>query len=249
MSSKLQGKIALITGGGSGIGLATAKTFAAEGAKVIIVGRRKAELASAAQSLGDNTTALMADITDLASLDWLFAEVKTRFGRLDIVFANAGVLHIGELATITEKDYHRVLDTNLKGTLFTVQKALPLLAEGASVILNAAAIASKGVRGLALNAAAKSAVRSLARTLTAELADRHIRVNALSPGSIATPILDAARISLDDANSITKGGAPIPMGRVGSAEELAAAVLFLASDESSYITGIDLAVDGGQAQV
>jgi len=236
MSQRLTNKIALITGGSSGIGLATAKLFAKEGATVIISGRRQKELDQAAREIGHNSGNL-------------FAEIKQKYGHLDIVFANAGALRINTVEDTTEEEYSQVFDTSVKGSIFTVQKALPLLSNGASIILNSAAIANQGIQGLALNSAAKAAVRSLARTLTMELKDRNIRVNVVSPGSVVTPILDAAGITMDTANKITDGGAKIPMGRPGTADEIAQAVLFLASDDSSYITGIDLAVDGGQAQV
>ena len=249
MSQRLTNKIALITGGSSGIGLATAKLFAKEGATVIISGRRQKELDQAAREIGHNSVAIPCDVTKVTELGNLFAEIKQKYGHLDIVFANAGALRINTVEDTTEEEYSQVFDTSVKGSIFTVQKALPLLSNGASIILNSAAIANQGIQGLALNSAAKAAVRSLARTLTMELKDRNIRVNVVSPGSVVTPILDAAGITMDTANKITDGGAKIPMGRPGTADEIAQAVLFLASDDSSYITGIDLAVDGGQAQV
>jgi len=249
MSGNLQGKIAVITGGSSGIGLAAAKLLSKEGAAVTIVGRRESELQAAAKEIGGDVSIFAADVTKPDDLKRLAQELTDSGKHVDIVFANAGVLHIGRLESITEADYYRVFDTSVKGALFTVQALSPLLSNGASVILNAAAIAGKGITGLALNAAAKSGVRSLARTLAAEFAERSIRVNALSPGSVVTPILEAAQIDMQEANEITKGGAPIALQRPGTVEEIANAVLFLASDASSYITGIDLPVDGGQAQL
>jgi NAD(P)-dependent dehydrogenase (short-subunit alcohol dehydrogenase family) len=246
----LTGKTALITGAGSGIGLATARLFAAEGARVIMAGRSMTTLEKAAASIDGQTMALPCDVTNLASLDQLARELEARQERLDILFANAGVLHIGPLPEIDEAAYNKVFDTSVKGTIFTVQKLLPLLNERASVILNGAAIAHQGIRGLLLNAAAKSAVRSLARTLAVELRSQDIRVNTVSPGSIETPILAHTGMPIATALAVTENrGAFIPLGRQGTADELAQAVLFLASDASSYITGIDLAVDGGQGQV
>lgn len=248
MNQKLAHKIALITGGSSGIGLATAKLFAKEGATVIISGRRQKELDKAILEIGHDI-AIPCDVTVVAELSNLFEEIKQKYGRLDVVFANAGALRITTVEDTSEEDYDQVFGTSVKGSIFTVQKALPLLSNGASIILNSAAIATQGIKGLALNSAAKAAVRSLARTLTMELKDRDIRVNAVSPGSVVTPLLDAAGITMEKANTITDGGATIPMERPGTADEIAQAVLFLASADSSYITGIDLAVDGGQAQV
>ncbi len=242
-------KIALITGGSSGIGLATAKRFALEGAQVIITGRRQDELDRAVAEIGNDSIAIRSDVTSVAELEALFDKIGDTYGRVDMVFANAGSLRISEVKNVSESEYDQVFGSSVKGAIFTVQKALPLMQSGGVIILVSAAIAQQGIKGLGLNAAAKSAVRSLARTLTAELSGQGIRVNTLSPGTIATPLLSASGMSLERANEITDGGAPIPMGRVGTVEEAAAAALFLASSDSSYITGIDLAVDGGQAQI
>jgi len=247
---KLEGKIALITGGNSGIGLATAKQFVKEGAYVFITGRRETELAAATKEIGRNVTGVQGDVSNLNDLDRLFAQIKREKGRLDIVFANAGIARYARFGTITEEFYDSIFDINVKGLLFTVQKALPLLPDGASIILNASIVASKGLSMNSVYSATKAAIRSFARTWTTDLKDRRIRVNAISPGSIDTPglsdLLASAEAGEERKRMISKA---IPLGRFGTPDEIAKAVVFLASDDSSYITGTELFVDGGFAQV
>jgi len=243
---KLEGKSALITGGNSGIGLATAKQFVHEGAYVFITGRRAPELAAAVKEIGSNVTAVQGDVSNLGDLDRLFAHIQRETGRLDSVFANAGVATYAPLGSITEELYDAIFDINVKGVLFTVQKALPLLPDGASIILNASVGASKGVPERSVYNATKAAVRSFARTWTSDLKDRHIRVNVVSPGVTDTPpwhTTEAREQGLKVAPNI------IPLGRVGTPDEIAKAVVFLASDDSSYVAGTELFVDGGFAQV
>jgi NAD(P)-dependent dehydrogenase (short-subunit alcohol dehydrogenase family) len=248
--SKLEGKIALVTGGNSGIGLATAKRFASEGAYTFITGRREAELAAAVKEIGKNVTGVRGDVSNLADLDLLFARIKREKGRLDILFANAGVARYGALGEITEALYREIFDTNVKGLLFTVQKALPLLPDGASIILNASIVASKGLPSNSVYSATKAAVRSFARTWTTDLKPRRIRVNAISPGSIDTPGLSELLASSETGEQRRKMLANVvPLGRLGTPDEIAKAVVFLASDDSSYVTGAELFVDGGFAQV
>lgn len=247
---KLEGKIALVTGGNSGIGLATAKRFVDEGAYVFITGRREAELAAAAKEIGRNVTPIQGDVAKLADLDRLFAHIKREKGRLDIVFANAGIARYSLLGEITEELYETIFDVNVKGVLFTVQKALPLLPDGASIILNASIVASKGLPANSIYSATKAAVRSFARTLTTDLKSRRIRVNAISPGLIDTPGLRdlLASSSAGEERRKTIAGI-VPAARFGTPDEIAKAVVFLASDDSSYVTGTELFVDGGFAQV
>jgi NAD(P)-dependent dehydrogenase (short-subunit alcohol dehydrogenase family) len=247
---KLEGKIALVTGGTSGIGLATAKQFVNEGAYVFITGRREPELAAAVKEIGRNATGIQSDVSRLGDLDRLFAQIKREKGRLDIVFANAGVATFAPLGTITEEVYDSIFNINVKGVLFTVQKALPLLPDGASIILNASIVASKGLSANSVYSATKAAVRSFARTWTTDLKDRRIRVNAVSPGSIDTPGLSNLLASTETGQQRKKMIAnTVPLGRFGAPDEIAKAVVFLASDDSSYITGTELFVDGGMAQV
>jgi NAD(P)-dependent dehydrogenase (short-subunit alcohol dehydrogenase family) len=248
--SKLEGKIALITGGNSGIGLATAKRFVNEGAYVFVTGRRDAALAEAVKEIGKNVTGAQGDVSNLNDLDRLFAQIKREKGKLDIVFANAGIVEFAHLGTITEEHYNSVFDINVKGLLFTVQKALPLMPDGASVILNASIAASKGLGENSVYSATKAAVRSFARVWTTDLKDRRIRVNAVSPGAIDTPGLSDLLASAEAAgqrNIVVSN--MTPLGRRGTPDEIAKAVVFLASDDSSYITGTELFVDGGFAQV
>jgi NAD(P)-dependent dehydrogenase (short-subunit alcohol dehydrogenase family) len=248
--NKLAGKIALITGGNSGIGLATAKEFVNEGAYVFITGRRDPELAAAAKEIGRNVTGVQGDVSNLDDLDRLFAQIKREKGKLDIVFANAGVARYARLGTITEEFYDSIFDINVKGLLFTVQKALPLLPDGASIILNASIVASKGLSANSVYSATKAAIRSFARTWTTDLKDRRIRVNAVSPGSIDTPGLsDLLASSETGQQRLQMISNSIPLGRLGTPDEIAKAVVFLASDDSSYVTGTELFVDGGMAQV
>ncbi len=247
---KLEGKIALVTGGNSGIGLATAKQFVNEGAYVFITGRREPELAAAVKEIGRNVTGVQGDVSNLDDLDRLFAQIKREKGKLDIVFANAGVAEYALFGTITEEHYDSIFGINVKGLLFTVQNALPLLPDGASIILNASIVASKGLSMNSVYSATKAAVRSFARTWTTDLKDRRIRVNAVSPGPIETP-------GLNDLVASTGAGEKrlkmisnnVPLGRLGTPNEIAKAVVFLASDDSSYVTGTELFVDGGFAQV
>jgi len=247
---KLEGKIALITGGNSGIGLATAKQFVNEGAYVFITGRREPELAAAVKKIGRNVTGVQGDVSKLADLDRLFAQIKQEKGKLDIVFANAGVAKYAPFGAITEEFYESIFNINVKGLLFTVQKALPLLPDGASVILNASIVASKGLSSNSVYSATKAAVRSFARTWTTDLKDRRIRVNAVSPGATDTPGLSELLASSATGEQRLKMiSNSIPLGRLGTSDEIAKAVVFLASDDSSYITGTELFVDGGIAQV
>src|SRR5215831_10674102 len=247
---KLEGKIALVTGGSSGIGLATAKRFVSEGAYVFITGRREPELAAAVKEIGRNLTAVQGDVSDLDDLDRLFAQIKRAKGRLDIVFANAGVAKYAPLGTITEELYDAIFGVNVKGLLFTVQKALPLLPDGASIILNASIVGSKGLAANSVYSASKAAVRSFARTWTTDLRQRRIRVNAVSPGTTDTPGLSDLLASGDAGRErLQTLSTSVPLGRLGTPDEVARAVVFLASDDSSYITGTELFVDGGFAQV
>jgi NAD(P)-dependent dehydrogenase (short-subunit alcohol dehydrogenase family) len=249
-AGKLEGKIALITGGNSGIGLATAKQFVNEGAYVFITGRREAELAAAKKQIGKNVTAIQGDVSNLDDLDRLFAQIKKEKGKIDIVFANAGVARYAPIGTITEDFVDSIFDINVKGVLFTVQKALPLLPDGASIILNASIVASKGLSSNSVYSATKAAVRSFARTWTTDLKDRRIRVNAISPGPIDTPGLSELLASSETGEQRKKMiSNTVPLGRFGKPEEIAKAVVFLASDDASYISGIELFVDGGFAQV
>lgn len=247
---KLEGKIALVTGGNSGIGLATAKRFVNEGAYVLITGRREQELAQAVKEIGRNVTGIQGDVANLADLDRLFAQIKREKGKLDIVFANAGIAKYAPLGTITEELYDSIFDINVKGLLFTVQKALPLMPDGASIILNASIVASKGFSANSVYSATKAAVRSFARTWTTDLKDRRIRVNAVSPGFTDTPGLSGLMASAEVGEERKKMVSDsVPLGRFGTPDEIAKAAVFLASDDSSYITGTELFVDGGFAQV
>jgi NAD(P)-dependent dehydrogenase (short-subunit alcohol dehydrogenase family) len=247
---KLDGKIALITGGSSGIGLATARQFVNEGAYVFITGRRAPELAAAVKEIGRNVTGVQGDVSNLGDLDRLFAQIKREKGRLDIVFGNAGVAEYAPFGEVTEEHYDSIFNINVKGLLFTVQKALPLMPDGASIILNASIVASKGLGANSVYSATKAAVRSFARTWTTDLKDRRIRVNAVSPGATDTPGLNNLLASSEaGAQRSRMLSNSIPLGRLGTPDEIAKAVVFLASDDSSYITGTELFVDGGLAQV
>jgi NAD(P)-dependent dehydrogenase (short-subunit alcohol dehydrogenase family) len=244
---KLEGKIALITGGNSGIGLATATRFAHEGAYVFITGRRDAELAAAAKETGRNVTGVQGDVSKLGDLDRLFAQIKREKGKLDIVFANAGgAVPLAPLGGITEELYDSIFSINVKGLLFTVQKALPLMPDGASIILNASIVASKGLPDWSVYSATKAAVRSFARTWTTDLKARRIRVNAVSPGFTDTAPWHSAEGAEERMKIISNS---VPLGRFGTPDEIAKAVVFLASDDASYVTGTELFVDGGFAQV
>jgi NAD(P)-dependent dehydrogenase (short-subunit alcohol dehydrogenase family) len=247
---KLEGKIALVTGGTSGIGLATAKQFVAEGAYVFITGRRERELAAAVKAIGRNVSGIRGDASNLCDLDDLFAEIKQAKGKIDIVFANAGIAKYAPMGSITEDAYESMFGINVKGLLFTVQKALPLMPDGATIILNASIVGSKGLPENSVYSATKAAVRSFARTWTTDLKSRHIRVNAISPGTIDTPglsdLLASSEVGAQRKKLIANA---VPLGRFGAADEIARAVVFLASDDASYITGTELFVDGGFAQV
>ncbi|PWB79822.1 MAG: oxidoreductase [Methylocystaceae bacterium] len=248
--SKLSGKIAVITGGNSGIGLATAELFAQEGAQVVVTGRRKSELDAAVEKIGANAVGVQGDVADLADLDRLYAEVGERFGRIDILFANAGVAEFSPLQAVTEEHFDKLFDTNVKGLLFSVQKALPLFADGGTIILNSSIANATGAAAFGVYSATKAAVRSFARTWTSDLKDRKIRVNSVSPGPIETPIFGKLGLSEQQTQEFgAQISATIPLGRFGQPEEIAKAVLFLASSDSSYIAGADLYVDGGRVAV
>ena len=248
--AKLDGKVALVTGGTSGIGLAAAKALAAEGAHMYITGRRERELAAAVEEIGRNASGVRGDVSNVGDLDRLYAQMRDAKGRLDILFANAGIAKYAALGNITEALYDSIFNVNVKGVLFTVQKALPLMPEGASIILNASVVGSKGLSSNSVYSATKAAIRSFARTWTTDLKDRRIRVNAISPGTIDTPGLNDLLASGDAGEQRRKMVASaIPLGRFGRPDEVAKAVVFLASDDSSYITGAELFVDGGFAQV
>jgi NAD(P)-dependent dehydrogenase (short-subunit alcohol dehydrogenase family) len=248
---KLEGKIAIITGGSSGIGLATAKRFIEEGAHVVITGRREKELSEAAAVLGGNVTTVAGDVSRLEDLDLLYTVVKEKHGHVDILFANAGAGTVAPLEAASEAHFDQTFDVNVKGLFFTVQKALPLFRDGGSIILTSSVSNIMGLPAFSAYAASKAAVRSFARAWTLELKDRNIRVNSMSPGPIDTPALATTTgLTPEQAEqAAAQFSSQIPMGRRGEPEEIAAAVTFLASDESSFITGIDLAVDGGMAQV
>jgi NAD(P)-dependent dehydrogenase (short-subunit alcohol dehydrogenase family) len=248
--AKLEGKVAVITGGNSGIGLATAKRFVEEGARVVIAGRREKDLKEAAAFIGRNVTTVAGDVSNLEDLDRLYAVVKEKHGHIDILFANAGGGTIAPLATSTEAQFDQTFGVNVKGLFFTVQKALPFFKDGGSIILTSSSANELGVPGFTAYAASKAAVRSFARGWTMELKDRKIRVNSMSPGPIETPALEKVGLPPEQVEQAVAGfTSQVPVGRRGKPEEVAAAVVFLASDESSYITGVDLAVDGGMAQV
>jgi NAD(P)-dependent dehydrogenase (short-subunit alcohol dehydrogenase family) len=247
---KLEGKVAVITGGNSGIGLATAIRFVEEGAHVVITGRREKELNEAAALISRNVTTVTGDVTRLEDLDRLYAVVKEKHGHIDILFANAGWGEIAPLVSATEAHFDKTFDLNAKGTFFTVQKSLPLFKDGGSIVLTSSVANVRGDAAFTAYAAAKAAVRCFARGWTMELKDRKIRVNSMSPGPIETPALEKVGLTAEQVEqAIAHFASQVPLGRRGKPEEIAAAVLFLASDESSYITGVDLAVDGGMAQV
>jgi len=242
---KLKGKVAVITGATSGMALATARLFADEGAHVFITGRRQEQLDAAVKSIGRNATGVQGDAGKLADLDRLYAAVKSAEGRIDVLFASAGAGELDKpLGTVTEEGFDRTFDVNVRGTLFTVQKALPLLRDGSSIILNASIAGVKGFAGGSVYGASKAAVRSFARTWTAELKDRNIRVNVISPGPI-----DTAVFAPMPKDAKARFASMIPMGRLGQPREIATAALFLASADSSFITGTELFVDGGTAQI
>lgn len=250
MAGRLAGKIALVTGGSTGIGLATAKAFVDEGAFVFITGRRKQELQAAARSIGSGVKAIQGDASKLADLDAAFEIIRSEKGRLDVVFVNAGGGSLVPLGSITEEHYTSTFDRNVKGVVFTVQKALPLLSVGSSIILNGSTTSIKGVAAFSIYAASKAAVRSFARSWTTDLKDRNIRVNTISPGATETPgLLGLAETEEQKSAMLRHFASEIPLGRVAQPAEIAKSVVFLASDDASYISGIELFVDGGAVQV
>src|SRR6202034_1661550 len=244
MPQKLRDKIALITGGTEGIGFATAKLFVEEGAYVFITGRRQKELDEAVKAIGTNVSGVQGDVSKLADLDRLYETVSKVKRRIDIIFANAGVGEFVKFGAVTEEHFDKLFNINVRGTLFTVQRALPLLNDGGSIILNGSVASIKGTAAFGVYAASKAAIRSFARTWTTDLKDRRIRSNVVSPGPIDTPLA-----SRQSADVIARIVSTIPMGRMGKPEEVAKAALYLASDDSSFVTGIELFVDGGRAQV
>jgi NAD(P)-dependent dehydrogenase (short-subunit alcohol dehydrogenase family) len=246
MSKKLEGKIAIITGGSAGIGLATARRFVEEGAFVYIIGRRQRELDAAAEAIGPGITAIQADVAVMADIDRVYAQIGREKGRVDVVFANAGISPQAPFGAITEEHYDTVFGINVKGLVFTAQRSLPLMPDGGSIILTASIVASKGFPNFSVYSATKAAVRSFARTWTTDLKGRGIRVNAVSPGPIDTPLLNE---TFADADSLKAIASATSLGRLGRPEEIANAVVFLASADASFITGAELFVDGGAAQV
>ncbi len=247
---KLRGKVAVVTGGSSGIGLATAKRFVAEGAQVFITGRRRSELAAAVKEIGGDVTGVEGDVSKLADLDRAYVVMKEKAGRVDILFANAGVGEFSPLGKISEAHFDNTFDVNVKGTLFTVQKALPLMPDGAAIVVNASITSIKGMPAFGVYAASKAALRSFVRTWAVDLKARKIRVNAVSPGTIITPGYKTAGMTDEQiAGFAAQASAATPLGRTGTADEVAKAVVFLVSDDSSFITGIELFVDGGAAQI
>jgi NAD(P)-dependent dehydrogenase (short-subunit alcohol dehydrogenase family) len=241
---KLQGRVALVTGGTEGIGLAIAKLFVEEGAYLFITGRRQRELDEAVKTLGDNVAGIQGDVANMADLDRLYENIGRAKGRIDVLVANAGVGEFAAFGKATEEHFDKLFDINVKGTFFTVQKALPLLVEGGSVILIGSVASVKGTSSFGVYGATKAALRSFARTWTTDLKERRVRTNVLSPGPIKTPLSD--RLSSD---AIARIVSTVPMGRMGGPDEIARAALFLASDDSSFVTGIELFADGGRGQV
>lgn len=251
MATKLAGKIALITGGSSGLGLATAKRFIEEGAKVIVTGRRQAELDAAEKELGVHALSVRGDVSNLEDLDRLYETIRERHGRLDVVFANAGGGAFVPLGEITEEHFDKYFAINVKGTLFTVQKALPLMSDGGAVVLNGSMVSVKGLPGFSVYAATKAALRSFARTWAVDLKGKNIRVNVVSPGTVVTPAYKS-ELGMNDEQIrefLAQTAAQTPLGRSGTPDEIARAVVFLASGDSSYMTGTELFVDGGAAQI
>ncbi len=244
MTRKLEGKVAVITGGSAGIGLGAAKCFVAEGAQVFITGRRQSELDKAVAEIGGNATAIQADVSNLADIDRTYEIVKAKAGRIDVLFANVGIYEVGTFGEITEDHFDKTFNTNVRGLLFTVQKALPLLSAGSSVILTGSIASIKGSPAFSIYNASKAAIRSFARSWIVDLKGRDIRVNVLSPGHTQTPGLS---VLLDE--TVRDGmNENVPLGRMGTPDDIAKTAVFLACDDSSYITGIELFVDGGIAQ-
>jgi NAD(P)-dependent dehydrogenase (short-subunit alcohol dehydrogenase family) len=245
MTDKLAGKVAVVTGGSAGIGLGIAKHFTQEGARVFIVGRRQSQLDEAVTAIGGDAAAIRGDISNLADLDHIYAALEAQAGRIDVLAVNAGVYEFGKLGEITEEQFDRTFNTDVRGLLFTVQKALPLLAKGSSVILTGSMVSIKGFAACSVYNASKAAVRSFARTWIVDLKGRDIRVNVLSPGYTDTPGLSEFMTDEEKAAAV----ATVPLGRLAVPDDLAKAAVFLASDDSAYITGIELFVDGGAAQI
>jgi NAD(P)-dependent dehydrogenase (short-subunit alcohol dehydrogenase family) len=247
---RLEGKVALVTGGNSGIGLATAKRLQEEGAKVAIAGRSRKTLDDAVRAIGNGVVAVQADVAKLTDVDKLYAEVSKKLGKIDVLFVNAGVAKFAPLSETSEDGYDEVFNINIKGAYFTIQKALPFLNDGASIILNTSVVDSKGFEGASAYSATKAALRSLARTAAAELVGRGIRVNAVAPGPIVTPIIERTGLPKEAIDQFEKETvAKVPMKRFGQPEEVAGAVAFLASQDASYITGVEINVDGGLGQI
>jgi NAD(P)-dependent dehydrogenase (short-subunit alcohol dehydrogenase family) len=250
MTSKLTDKIALVTGGTSGIGLATAKRFVAEGAYVFITGRRQEQLDAAVKDIGRNVTGVRSDVSNLSDLDHLYATIRKEKGRLDVLFANAGGGQVAALGQITEAHFDSIFATNVRGLVFTVQKALPLMPKGAAIVLNASTTSIKGTPGFSIYSASKAAVRNLARSWMLDLKEAGIRVNVLSPGVVPTPAYELLGLKGDQlAGFIDMQAQTIPLGRVGTTDEIAKAATFLASDDSSFVNGVELFADGGMTQV
>ncbi|WP_248741593.1 MULTISPECIES: SDR family NAD(P)-dependent oxidoreductase [unclassified Pseudomonas] len=249
MSNRLEGKIALITGGTTGIGLASAQEFVAQGATVFITGRRQAELDKAVAAIGPRAIGIQGDVAKLDDLDRIYREIAEKAGHLDILFANAGGGDMLPLGAITEEHFDRIFDANVKGTLFTVQKALPLLRDGGSILLTSSTTSVQGTENFSVYSASKAAVRNFARSWLLDLKPRRIRVNAISPGPVRTPGL-AGLVPAEHAQGLfDQLASVVPIGRLGEPSEIAKAALFLASDDSSFVNGIELFVDGGTAQI
>lgn len=247
---RLEGKVAVVTGGNSGIGLASAIEFGREGAKVVISGRDAKTLQKAAEQIGSDTLTVVADVSRLTDIDKLMAAVKAKYGRIDVLFVNAGIATFAPLETFTEKQFDEMSNINFKGSFFTVQKALPLLSKGASILFTTSAANEVGLPNSAAYAGTKAAVRSFARTISAELVTKGIRVNAVSPGPIQTPIFGRMGMSAEQSAEMTKGiAAMVPLGRMGQAEEVAKVAAFLASSDSSFMLGAEIPVDGGVSQL
>ena len=249
MGNKLEGKIAVITGATSGIGLATAKRFVSEGAYVFITGLYQKEIDEAISDIGKNVSGIQSDVSNLVDLDKMYDIVKDQKGHIDILFANAGIIEFAPLGEISEKHFDKIFDIDVKGLLFTVQKALPIFQDGGSIILMASVGSSKGSAELSVYHAAKAAVRSFARSWSLNLNQRNIRVNAISPGPIDTPFVNRVLNDQQTEKFLKNSVNSTSIGRMGSPDEVAKAVSFLASDDSSYITGIELFVDGGMGQI
>ena len=251
MAYRFKDKVVLVTGGSSGLGLATAKRFAAEGARVFITGRRREQLDEAAAQIGGDAVGVQGDVSNLADLDRLYDTIRQRAGRLDVLFANAGGGEFVPLGQVTEAHFDKYFGINVKGTLFTVQKALPLMPDGASIVLNGSMVSVKGLPAFGVYAATKAALRSFARTWSVDLRNRRIRVNVVAPGTVVTPAYktELGMTQEQIEQFVAQAAATTPLGRAGRPDEVASAVLFLASDDSSYVTGIELFVDGGAAQI